>query len=593
MSNVEYIQNNLQNHPFIMKSILKMDDLDNINPKYVEHCVQIIQDSSEKLKRVKLAYNNYHKFIDLYKITLEITEENPVDIGFSSLSKIDKIGFLEINNIEHTIIDDIIAVYPDTFEEGQMIYPKCWCIAKSKKLWKSYNSDTEHVVLYQGDKVYGISHSESKFKCYSKNDMPITYYKFNKEIGHKLPAKNKIKNKIYFRNIKTVYKKELFILLAIFSLSFISWIIAMLIPLQSMFYWYNFHQTIVIIITLIPALNLVRNIAIGENILINMFILFIAMSLGDQMTDIRLNIIKDRVDDLLKVDDSLNDIYQNKIIDNIKNHNIEETYEIKNFLLYGKMPPRSFFENLIIETIKDNNDEKFDSLIKKLGKPSLYYNEAFTYSISSNNRKFIKKILNIYPEISSDHLSELAVTSMKFNNFEFFELFINHDNFQGDDFAHATLTIDQKDQERFYNYFVNNKKYDYTHLLLKAIKNENILLTETIINDQKNKHDKNDNANNNNANLTSALKIKDVNIRDQLVKLVFENTTLDYNDYSDSMIVDAIIFDYDYLIDDFIKNIDKTEDIHFESILQVLTLIKRDDLHNRLQNTEKVKDYLN
>jgi hypothetical protein len=590
MVNNQYIKMHLQNHPFIMKSVLKMDDLDSINIKYVEHFVQIVENYAPKFKKFKLAYNNYTKFIDLYKTILEISGEYSVDIGFCGLSKIEKIKFLEINNIKHKLIDDIIAVYPSSFEEGQMIYPKIWCIKKSKKMWNSYNKNSQHVVFYRGDKIYGVSHSDTKFKCYSKKDIPISYRKFNKEIDCELPGSLKINRKINTKHIIKKYKKEFWVLLLILAINIAPILALFLLPYDMI--TSDLSQKLLLISLFssmgVSLLNIMHCLYTDDKKILGIFIVFISIFPVHLSILHHVDVLKYRLDKIVAVDEPLTKKYQDDIIQTITKENMENIADLKSYLIKGGSPPGSYFSNQLVNLMKDDDYVAFDILIDKINIESSDFNVPLILAIKLNKKIFIKRML-MSDTIDSHTLGYRLSDATDLNQWEIAKMFVDHKNFNINDIFFYKLEKYVDDFEKlaiFYEYAIGKNDYNYKELLLKAIEGKNTLLTKTLLND---KHLQN--LNYSNKYLEEALSLSNVDDRNSIVKLVFDNNIFDNSKYNTDIITIAILLDYDYIVEDFILNIDNTKNIDYKSIFKMLDLTKKFDIKEKLQQTEPVKEY--
>jgi hypothetical protein len=571
-----------------MKSVLKMDDLDNINDKYIVHFVDIINTHKEKLHHFKLAYNNYTKVITLYKIMLEISGEQAIDVDFFNFPKLEKIKFLEINNIKHKLIDDIIAVYPSSFEEGQMIYPNVWCIKKSKKMWKTYNDDNKHVVLFRADKIYGISHSETKFYCYSKKDISISYRKFNKEIGQELPLSSKIKNKKHTKTFIKKYKKEFWVLLTLTSFLSNPFLIDLFFPSMILYYTEQIYFASIFSGLLLAFLNQCISLFANEKILEGAFIQFIAICMAIFFLYLSENILKQRIDKITVIDTPLVKKYQNIIAHDIRNFDLRNITEAKHFLMGKRDIPSYLFEHLLIDIIKKDDHDRFNFLLHEIKSVDKHLEEPLFKAVDLDKTEFVNNILKFDFDILPWSLGDSINSAINNNNWTIFTLLVNHKSFNLSHMPFRRINLNEDKQDVFYKYILNKGDYNYDEILSDAIYYRNTILTKLMLSDKYIQP-----FDENHKFLEKALIISDVSIRNEMVKIIFDKTQFDYSEYSSEIITNAILFGYDYIIDDFILNIDKTNNIDFVSIFKLLELTQEHNIKYRLEQTEAVREYLN
>jgi hypothetical protein len=197
MSNIKFIQDNLSKKPFILKSIMKMSDIENINLKYIKHCLSIINKNPHELKTIKIAYNNYQLFMDLYKAILKITGIDSISINFPSLTLDEKENFLNLHNIKFIKNENQdIIIESEDYETTRLIGSEHWCIYKSKNMWNKYNLNRKHIIIATKNNLYGVTFKDNYFQCFDMSDSSISY----KTIKNKIPSKYNITRKITNNN---------------------------------------------------------------------------------------------------------------------------------------------------------------------------------------------------------------------------------------------------------------------------------------------------------------------------------------------------------------------------------------------------------
>jgi hypothetical protein len=606
MSNSEYIKKHLQKHPFIMKSVLKMDDLDNINVQYIEHFVSMLNTSKEKLKNFKLAYNNYTKFITLYKTMLEISGEKAIDVGFCILEKVEKIEFLETNNIKYKLIDDILAVFPSSFEEGQMIYPKTWCIKSSKKMWDSYNKDSKHLVLFREDKIYGISHNDKTFKCYSKKDIPISYSTFFKEIGKDLPFQLKID---YNKNLNFIEKYYI----GTYSITIIITLMISFLYIPTLDFFDENRRDLFASVSLFFCCLSFISIALclsgyirhetkvyQSNALIFLSFIFLFPLDYHYENKIKTDKFNEDIKEINEIIGSFYEntnktepepiviapkiispediaLYQKELLKEIKTGKTSNMSEIKNFLITGEHPPIEFYNIVLIKSIQDNDYNKFTSTIEEIDNKKLDIESALEEAVTLDRENFVQNLLDI-SDSSTHFLSTLIRISMYNHNKEIFKILVHQKNFSLDDFYFLSMSLNDEIEEYFYTYMLNNINFTYKKIFIESMEQSNFILINLLL--EKEHMQKNTDAN---FLLETALSITDSIQRDNLVEMMFNKTDFDYNLYSETIITTAIILDYDYIINDFIDNIDKIKNINNDDILKLLSITEHNEALDRLK----------
>lgn len=175
MENIEYIKNNLSKNPTIMKALLKMEDIHDVDQKIIVHFHKIVQTKRIHQANLKISYNDYNSFKDFYYSLIKWLNIAPIDIGFHSLNLKEKEATLMAYDIRYYNENGILVIFPTKFEETCIVGSPKWCIVRSKNLWASYNKNKKHMVIVRGDDVYGMSFDTKSFKCFNKNDLPVPY----------------------------------------------------------------------------------------------------------------------------------------------------------------------------------------------------------------------------------------------------------------------------------------------------------------------------------------------------------------------------------------------------------------------------------
>lgn len=165
----------LNKHPFVKKSLLKMDNLEEIDSIYIDHFCKIINSNPIELKRTKLAYNNYYDFFDLYDTVSRVTGIPTLYDDFSHLTLKDKESYLIRNNINYTKNEfNHLIIESKNYKTTQMLGSKHWCIQNNEEDWNNYNQERVHLLLATDDNFYGLSYSSNYFDCYNIDNNPVS-----------------------------------------------------------------------------------------------------------------------------------------------------------------------------------------------------------------------------------------------------------------------------------------------------------------------------------------------------------------------------------------------------------------------------------
>jgi hypothetical protein len=610
MENLQYLKESLKNNPHVLKCIEKMDDVEDVDIKYIEHFSFLIKKYNVRLKKFKLAYNNFTKMIDLYKIILEISSENPPDIGFCHLSKTKKIQFLDNYNIKYKIYDDIVAVYPSCFEEGKLIYPKMWCIALSKKMWNSYNTDAEHIIFYKDDEVYGISNKKNRFKAFTKEDIPITYKFFMQKIGNKIPIKI---------HTKKEHKIDILVMFIVL-LPFISiiWPELNVFKIDFSYENYNFNKIIfgVFAVFLIIMVYFDNFIFLVYTICFSMFLSFLVDMFLMAQDDDYLHSKEDYSKKIVLLKEGIINDLQNKS----KSETVpDSTYLTIDFLLDkndGKIPKYIILRD-IERSIHNENITEFKEKMKYFNQEDILTRQIFTLIIKTKNVSLFSEgltyIENTYTE-KKDLKSEVKSIIKKIyedDNVVFFlkiiefikdnnilkldEFSILSDSVNNNALNILKIILEKKMYSELETIYINPyiQHNDKTWLFLadmagdeKVFKIGNFILTYLRENDDLdlvrqvvNKYKKN-NKFMGDFIISEIMSYGNNKNRDAQIKFIFENSDLDYSYEPKNIISFSLIYGYDFIIDDFIESIhiNSLNPIFLEDIRRIAIMAGNEDM---------------
>lgn len=175
MDNNRLVKEIFSKRPFIMKSLLKMTDINEVNDKIILHIRDLIE--HKKTKRILLAYNNYKSVFQFYDSLLEITKEKAIDLSFLSLDFDEKIKILNNYNIEYEVTTKKnIIIYPKNFTETSKVGSPEWCIVRQENYWNDYNLENKFAIVATKTDLIGFTYNDRKIEIFDKDNQKIPTY---------------------------------------------------------------------------------------------------------------------------------------------------------------------------------------------------------------------------------------------------------------------------------------------------------------------------------------------------------------------------------------------------------------------------------
>lgn len=175
MKHEEYLRKELSKHPFILKSLKRMKDIDHVEKKYLEHFCSIIKMNHFELKRTKLAYNNYYDFFELYDTLIRLTGLEPLYARFQDLNLEDKEIFLADRGIPCTKTDNgFLIIRSESYDQTRLLGAKSWCIQQNENDWYNYNTNRKHLIIASENELYGVSYNKEIFDGFDINNNPVS-----------------------------------------------------------------------------------------------------------------------------------------------------------------------------------------------------------------------------------------------------------------------------------------------------------------------------------------------------------------------------------------------------------------------------------
>lgn len=211
MDNKNLIKKLFQNNPFIMKSLLKMCDIEEVDKKILIHISELIK--HKKTKKIILAYNNYKSVYKLYDALLEITKKKAIDLSFLNLSFYDKINLLNKYEIKYEITSkNNILIYPKNYLETTKIGSPLWCITKRKSDWFKYNLKRKFIILITKKDIIGCSFDDKKKFFFDQENKKVNFYivlsrsNYDKRLEYLIIGSKSFKKISFFNFFKKIYK---------------------------------------------------------------------------------------------------------------------------------------------------------------------------------------------------------------------------------------------------------------------------------------------------------------------------------------------------------------------------------------------------
>lgn len=214
MENKEYVRKIFASNPFVMKSLERMKDLNEVDKKILNHIKELI--NHKKTKKIILAYNNYDSVFKLYDALLEITKKQAIDLSFASLDFNEKINILEKYKIKYEITSfNNIIIFPKNFLETSKIGSSKWCITKRKSDWYDYNGKRKFIIVITKRDMIGCSYDDKKKLIFDKENKKISFYlllnrsNYDKRIEYLIIGSKSFNKISFFSLIKKIYKNIL------------------------------------------------------------------------------------------------------------------------------------------------------------------------------------------------------------------------------------------------------------------------------------------------------------------------------------------------------------------------------------------------
>jgi hypothetical protein len=177
------MKQSLSKHPFILKSILNMSDINNVDSRIIVDCCSLILNNQDILKEHKIAYNNYSQIKSLYKTILFILRQEPISLEFLTLPKAAQIKLLNENSIkwEYNKKGNIV-VESESYETTRMIGSSSWCISYDQHTWDYYNKGKTHLIIITDMDIIGVSYNNMSYVAYNLKNNDVDVSKFFNEI---------------------------------------------------------------------------------------------------------------------------------------------------------------------------------------------------------------------------------------------------------------------------------------------------------------------------------------------------------------------------------------------------------------------------
>ena len=164
----------LNKHPFIQKSLKRMNDINSVEQKYINHFCEIILSNHFELKRTKIAYNNYTSFFPLYETITRLTSIKPITDRFSDMDLAEQEQFLINHNINYVKNEfNHLIIHSNNFETTELLGHESWCIQYNKEDWINYNQNRTHLILSTPSDFYGLSFSDKLFYCFNSRNEAV------------------------------------------------------------------------------------------------------------------------------------------------------------------------------------------------------------------------------------------------------------------------------------------------------------------------------------------------------------------------------------------------------------------------------------
>lgn len=214
MKNIDYIKDNFNKKPKIMKAILNMEDIQSVHIKFLKHFKSILDSNKIQQSGLNLNFHSYKNFQSFYFNVTKWLDIKPIDLGFVKADIDEKIKILNLYDIKFEQKGDALIVFPASFEETKIVSPKSWCISNSRNLWNSYNKNKKHVIFCLNNDIYGTSFSEESFTCFDSRNDSVNHLKLRKIIGKNLHSY--IEDFSFLSSLKESLKNKKFLTILFF-----------------------------------------------------------------------------------------------------------------------------------------------------------------------------------------------------------------------------------------------------------------------------------------------------------------------------------------------------------------------------------------
>jgi hypothetical protein len=183
MKNSLFLKKNINSNPYILKSILSMIDVDDIDHRIIKHLCFLIHSHKNILKQHKLAYNNYKKVKTLYNTLLFITNKEPISLDFLTLPQSKQIKILNENLIQWEFNKkQNIVVHSENYETTRLIGSSKWCICFDESTWDYYNKGKKHIIIIKELDIIGVSYNNNTFSAYNLKNENVRLSNVRKDI---------------------------------------------------------------------------------------------------------------------------------------------------------------------------------------------------------------------------------------------------------------------------------------------------------------------------------------------------------------------------------------------------------------------------
>lgn len=177
--NLELLKEELHKQPYLLKKISSFDDLNEASIFVVKHFIELVNYKKRKFNTLKIDYNAYSSFQELYKTHLKLFPDIFLLHEFKYLTFNEKIDYLSYHKIKFEILkDEHLVINPKDYLEISLIGSKDWCVTKSLNQWRHYTSNSKHEFFiicnkYNSDTFDGIVNKKDSYFCFNHKNKPV------------------------------------------------------------------------------------------------------------------------------------------------------------------------------------------------------------------------------------------------------------------------------------------------------------------------------------------------------------------------------------------------------------------------------------